>query len=250
MNIKELKLSIKDLNEEIISKIKEKQVFYSISGSHSYGFHSDDSDFDIRGCHVVKTKELFKLKKPKETIEIIHGDIDIVSYELEKFIGLMLKPNGNVLEQLNSPINLVTNKYHKELIKLSKYCISKDLYYHYRGMAHSNHKKFIEGEKLTIKKYLYVLRALMTGIYVLEQGKIQQNILELNKYFKFKIIPRLVEKKTQEKIKTKNIPEADKLIQKLFIHIDESYKKSKLPEHPTHEEKFEKFLMNVRMNEL
>ena len=36
-------------------------VFATVSGAHLYGFPSPDSDFDLRGCHVLPAREVVGL---------------------------------------------------------------------------------------------------------------------------------------------------------------------------------------------
>jgi uncharacterized protein len=44
-------------------------LFATISGAHLYGFPSADSDFDLRGVHVLPLAEVVGLKTGPETIE-------------------------------------------------------------------------------------------------------------------------------------------------------------------------------------
>ena len=44
-------------------------VFATISGAHLYGFPSPDSDYDLRGCHVLPVREVVGLDPGRETIE-------------------------------------------------------------------------------------------------------------------------------------------------------------------------------------
>ena len=44
-------------------------VFATVSGAHLYGFPSPDSDFDLRGCHVLPVREVVGLDPVRETIE-------------------------------------------------------------------------------------------------------------------------------------------------------------------------------------
>ena len=244
---------LKELKKYIKGRVKNP-IFYSLSGAHLYGFASKDSDFDIRGCHILPTKDFLGLHKPRLVVEEMDGDNDFVSQEIEKFIGLMIKPNGNVLEQINSPIVLKTSKEHRELKKLAKGCLCRRLYFHYNGMAMQNYRKFLEKGKNTVKKYLYVLRSLMTGIYLLETGKLEPNITITNKYFKYPVVKELIKLKTEEKSvmpKTAAVHnQAQKLIADLFYRLKESREKSKLPEEPKNKKELNDFLIEMRMKYL
>ena len=43
-------------------------LFATISGAHLYGFASADSDFDLRGAHVLPLAEVIGLRLGPETI--------------------------------------------------------------------------------------------------------------------------------------------------------------------------------------
>jgi predicted nucleotidyltransferase len=94
-------------------------LFATISGAHLYGFPSPDSDYDLRGAHVLPLEKVIGLEVKDETVEcsqVIDGlDMDIVSHDVKKFFGLLLKKNGYVLEQLFSPLIVQTTPEHEEL---------------------------------------------------------------------------------------------------------------------------------------
>lgn len=68
-------------------------LFATISGAHLYGFPSADSDYDLRGVHLLPLEELVGLDSGHETIERsgIHDglEIDLVTHDAKKFFELM-----------------------------------------------------------------------------------------------------------------------------------------------------------------
>jgi uncharacterized protein len=82
-------------------------VFATISGAHLYGFPSPDSDIDLRAVHVLPAIELLGLNSVLETIETANRRDDVlvetVTHDVKKFIRLLLRNNGYVLEQLFFP---------------------------------------------------------------------------------------------------------------------------------------------------
>lgn len=226
-----------------------------ISGSHLYGWVSKDSDVDVRGCFILNKKEFLGLKKPKEVIEIKTKDgQDIVLFEIKKLINLALHGNCNILEEINA------NQFYKQadFVQL-KHLINnafgkKGIYNSYRGMAYANYKNFILKGRNTVKKYLYVFRGLMAGIYCLQTGLIKPDIEELNKHFKIKEVTKLLSIKREglenESLKDLETGILDEKIADLFDKIDEAYIKCKMPEVPTEGEKDEinKFLIKLRLN--
>src|SRR5262249_4358873 len=109
-------------------------VFATISGAHLYGFPSPDSDYDLRGIHLLAMEEVVGLKTGNETIEKsgVHDglEIDLVTHDARKFFSLMLKKNGYVLEQVFSPLVVHTTPEHAELKEIAKNCITKHHAHH------------------------------------------------------------------------------------------------------------------------
>jgi hypothetical protein len=174
-------------------------IFATISGAHLYGFPSPDSDYDLRGVHVLPVKDIAGLDEPRETIESEEIDagmeIDLVTHDLKKFIRLMLTRNGYVLEQLLSPLVLHTTPVHEELKALAPGCITRFHAHHYLGFVETQWRLFAKESPPRIKPLLYVFRVLLTGIHLMHTGQVEANLLTLNETFKLPYIPELVERK-------------------------------------------------------
>jgi predicted nucleotidyltransferase len=114
-------------------------LFATISGAHLYGFPSANSDFDLRGVHVLPAEDLLGLESPVETIErsgIFDGlEVDLVTHDARKFFLLLLRKNGYVLEQLYSPLIVQSSPEHLELKKIAHGCVTKHHAHHYFGFA-------------------------------------------------------------------------------------------------------------------
>src|SRR5260221_9861299 len=104
-------------------------LFATISGAHLYGFPSPDSDYDLRGAHILPVEDLIGLDKAPETIEVSEKneeiELDLVTHDVKKFFLLMLKKNGYVLEQLYSPLIVHSSAEHDELKSIGTTCITR-----------------------------------------------------------------------------------------------------------------------------
>ncbi len=73
-------------------------VFATISGAHRYGFPSPDSDFYLRGVHLLPLETVVGLDDGEQSVEkegIYDGlEIDLVTHDASKFFKLMLRRNG------------------------------------------------------------------------------------------------------------------------------------------------------------
>ena len=66
-----------------VSKKNGKLLNAYVSGSHLYGWESQNSDIDIRGCFILNKEEFLGLSKSKEVLEIkTENNEDIVLFEI------------------------------------------------------------------------------------------------------------------------------------------------------------------------
>jgi len=231
-------------------------LFVTVSGAHMYGFPSRDSDLDFRGAHIHPLEDCFKLEGVKETVEIskiIDGcEVDLVTHEIKKFFGLLLKRNGYVLEQLYSPLVVVTSDEHNELKEIAKGCITKYHGHHYTGFGKNQWKLFEKDDPKRIKPLLYVYRVLLTGIHLMRTGEINANIIELNEIFKLSHVDELVAMKLSGEEKGSS-SELDVEFhrteyEKLQGILLESMNISPLPEEPSARDKLNDLLLRIRLS--
>ena len=210
-------------------------LFATISGAHLYGFPSPDSDFDLRGAHVLPLEKVVGLDVTDETVEdsrIIEGlEMDIVSHDVKKFFALLLKKNGYVLEQLFSPLVVQTSPEHAELKEICRTkrtgkptphpskegkkeidtspcplpgrggegmgsgVITRHHSHHYFGFAETQWQLFLKESPRRVKPLLYVYRVLLTGIHLMRTGEVEANLVTLNAEFRLPYIADLVARK-------------------------------------------------------
>ncbi len=82
----------------IVARQPYPLLFATVSGAHLYGFPSPDSDYDLRGVHILPAHEVVGLDVAPDTLAssgIDDGlDLDLVTHDAKKFFGLLLKKNG------------------------------------------------------------------------------------------------------------------------------------------------------------
>ena len=230
-------------------------LFVTISGAHLYGFPSADSDYDLRGVHLLPLKEVVGLQSGNETVERsgIHDalEIDLVTHDAKKFFGLMLKKNGYVLEQLFSPVVVHTTPEHEELKAIAKNCITKHHAHHYFGFAETQWKLFQKADPPHVKPLLYVYRVLLTGIHLMRTGEVEANLLRLNETARLPYIPDLIDRKTSGPEKGR-LEKADldfhyREYERLRQELEQAWEQSRLPEHPSSAAALNDLLVRIRL---
>ena len=245
--------------QRIVAAQPYRLLFATISGAHLYGFPSPDSDFDLRGAHILPLEKVVGLDIRDETVEdsrVIEGlEMDIVSHDARKFFGLLLKKNGYVLEQLCSPLIVQTTPEHSELKAIAKGCITKHHAHHYFGFAETQWKLFLKESRRRVKPLLYVYRVLLTGIHLMRSGEVEANIVKLNQQFRLPYIADLVARKVAGPEKSK-LDDADVTFhemeyERLRGELQTAHEASRLPEGPSEESRaaLNELLVRVRLAE-
>jgi Predicted nucleotidyltransferase len=231
-------------------------VFVTISGAHLYGFPSSDSDYDLRGVHVLPVRDVVGLELGIQTIEVSETQdgiqLDLVTHDIKKFFGLLLKKNGYVLEQLYSPLVVHTTQEHEELKTIAKGCITLYHGHHYLGFAETEWRLLNKDNPKRIKPLLYVYRVLLTGIHMMRTGEVEANLRHLNLTFKLPYLDELIARKS-EGAEQSHLEEADmafheKEYTRLQSELELASQNSHLSERPSSKEALNDLLVRARLN--
>jgi uncharacterized protein len=243
-----------DKLKPIIAEQPFPLLFATISGAHLYGFPSPDSDFDLRGVHILPIKEVVGLETGRETIEVEEIrdglELDLVTHDAKKFFGLMLKKNGYVLEQIFSPLVMREMPEFAELRKIAKTCITKHHSHHYFGFAETQWKLFNKENPPRVKPLLYIYRVLLTGIYLMQTGVVEANLVTLNEVFKLPYIPDLISRKLsgaeKQTLESADIAFHQTEYERLRSVLQTEYENSNLPEEPSGKSALNDLLIRLR----
>lgn len=159
----------------------ENPVFLSISGSHLYGIPTPE-DCDLRGAHIISWGKFADINGRRDnSIEKSIGNVDLVSQEFGRFLSLMIKPNVNFIEQVLSPLRIITSEYYDELKEIARDCISKSCYSHWKGFAKHTQYHAVQEDYRKPKRNLYLLRMYYQGHFLAETGKFRSNLSDFVK---------------------------------------------------------------------
>jgi predicted nucleotidyltransferase len=230
-------------------------VFATVSGAHLYGFPSPDSDWDLRGCHVLPVREVISLDPGQETVESSTAEggweIDLVTHDVKKFFGLLLKKNGYVLEQVYSPLVVHTTPEHEELKAVARGCITRHHSHHYLGFAETQWRLFDKESPRRVKPLLYVYRVLLTGLHLMRTGEVEADLTRLNASAKLPQVEDLIaRKRAGPEQAVLGDAEADfhrREYERLRAELEEAHRESRLPEGPTARAALNDLLIRLRL---
>ena len=215
-------------------------VFATVSGAHLYGFASPDSDVDLRGAFLLPLRQMLGLHPPRETVtvedESKHMPLDWVAHEIRKFARLLTNHNGYVLEQLFSPLVVLSTPAYDELRELGKGCVTALTVRHYQGFARGRRKRLREPDP-TVKDLLYAYRVLLTGIHLMRTGEVVANIAVLNEHFGLDEVAALVGRK-RAGTESMGVDDSElaahaEVLDRLEVRLQEEHARTFLPHEPT-----------------
>lgn len=173
---------------KIESENNVKVLFAVESGSRSWGMASKNSDYDVRFVYKRPIYDYLRLDQRKDTIDW-HPDqvLDMVGWDVSKYLSLLHRSNPSALEWLDCPRYVVSDPFKLHAIEeLSDTCFrARSLAFHYIGMAKENANEFLRiangvtrDEPPKTKKYLYVIRALLSARHVIDNGEMPYILLD------------------------------------------------------------------------
>lgn len=196
----------------------------------------------ISGAHVLPLDAVVGLEVRDETVEdsrvIDDLEMDIVSHDVKKFFGLLLKKNGYVLEQLYSSLVVHTTPEHAELKEIAKGCITLNHSHHYFGFAETQWKLFDKDRPRRVKPLLYFYRVLLTGMHLMRTGVVNANLVELNEEARLPYIADLIAFKQSGEnttLKDADVAFHQREYERLRRELQAAHETSKLPELPSDE---------------
>ncbi|GHH18189.1 nucleotidyltransferase domain-containing protein [Streptomyces lanatus] len=236
----------------VVAEQPDPLLFATVSGAHLYGFPSRDSDVDLRGVHLLPVADLVGLREPDETRSRMWDrdgvEMDLVTHDLRKFVRLMLRRNGYVLEQLLSPLVVHTTDAHRELAGLAPGVLTGHHAHHYRGFAGTQWRLFEKTGEL--KPLLYTFRALLTGVHLMRSGEVQAHLPTLiGEVDAPGYLPELIVAKAEREHGAADVDHARVAadVERLHGVLDEAQAASALPDAPDAHAALHAFVVRVRL---
>jgi predicted nucleotidyltransferase len=186
---------------------------------------------------VAPTRQVLGLNPPPDHFQhmgiLDDREVDGLLFEVERFLHLVLKPAGNLLEEVFSPIILVGADTLTTLRRLCQRCITRHIAKHYLGFFDACLQKIRKG-KPEMKMALYAARLALTGTLVLQEGTVEAHLPTLNSHFALDFLDDWIALKTLEQSPSPrgNRQRVHRLNQMRQVY-GAAARRSSLPDRPT-----------------
>ena len=151
---------------EAIEKKHHVKVLYAVeSGSRAWGFASEDSDYDVRYIYIRPVEDYLRVNELRDNIQgPLDEVLDFSGWDIRKTLELMRRCNPSLMEWYQSPIVYLSTPLWETLAKyIPGYFQPRSNMHHYLSMVLSNWNTYLKPslERVSVKKYLYVLRPIL-----------------------------------------------------------------------------------------
>ena len=149
-------------------------LFAVESGSRAWGFHSPDSDYDVRFCYVHEPEWYLSIEDRSDFIEFPKDEVlDIVGYDLRKLLKLSRASNAKIYEWIQSPVRYRADTAFLDALRdlAPGYYSPRSGMHHYLGLARNTFESYLQGEAVRLKKYFYALRPLFAARWIAERNE-------------------------------------------------------------------------------
>ncbi|MBM7066462.1 nucleotidyltransferase domain-containing protein [Actibacterium sp. 188UL27-1] len=132
------------------------------SGSRAWGFHSTDSDYDVRFIYARPIPWHLGLTKKRDVVERpIDNELDLSGWDLGKALCLALQSNAVIAEWLQSPICYAAYPgAHDDLTTFTRNVLTRrPIMWHYLSMVRRQQERLVEADgSIRLKRFFYTLR--------------------------------------------------------------------------------------------
>lgn len=167
------------MEEIILNKLREIEESHNIrilyaceSGSRAWGFHSPDSDYDVRFIYAHDKDWYLGIEDRKAHIEFpVTNELDIVGYDVRKMLKLFRGSNAKIYEWLQSPVVYKKDDEFLNAIRglMNDYYSLRTGVHHYLGLTKNTFNSELQQPQVKLKKYFYALRPVLAAQWIVEK---------------------------------------------------------------------------------
>jgi predicted nucleotidyltransferase len=224
----------------------------AVTGSHAGGFASADSDLELKGIHVASTAAILSLTPPVDAVDAITEfdgtEIDYTSHELGFALRLLVKGNGNILERILSPFQVLRSDARERLQGLTRASLSRRFHRYYRDVFVSYQEECRDAPLKTARAYLHAYRSALSGVHLLRTAECVMDVETLAREHDVDAVFELLERKRagDEQEPLDDVARYEDDWPRLEALLDEAHAQSPLPELPPNVDALSAFLIEER----
>ncbi len=189
---------MKTYDHQLVPSRQNKGILYvAENGSKAWGYDSPLSDQDVRYVYVKPLSEYvtaFTRTDNQGPIKHPTKDAEYVGWDVSKVLNMTRAGNAQVYELFASPVEYFNSDLGAELQSFCLMTLANRLptmTMHYYGLAKKTYQERIRnvGEVVTAKKYLYIVRPILSAYQLMDGHFPELNLGNLIYQSKNRLLP-------------------------------------------------------------
>lgn len=168
-----MRTRIMNLLREFEQKYEIRILLAVTSGSRSFGYASEESDWDVRFIYVNKPQWYFSIGQTSDVIEYEDAELglDVEGYDLRKALTLLTKTNPIESDWLHTKdIFIMDEDFLQQIHKFEHMCYNtKSAMYHFYSIGVKHNQRYLDVE-VTLKRFIYYMRGLLACRWIEQNG--------------------------------------------------------------------------------
>ncbi|MGM0839660.1 MAG: nucleotidyltransferase domain-containing protein [Bacillota bacterium] len=144
-----------------IEREERVRILYAVeAGSRAWGYHTDESDYDVRFIYIREVPAYLNLQGTKDVIvKPVQYSIEFSGWDLSKALKLLRKSNPSLMEWLTNENVYIEHPDIEKVRKLREQTFSPTrCLIHYYHMGKRNMEKYSNEEIKDLKKMMTIIR--------------------------------------------------------------------------------------------
>ncbi|MGM0751051.1 MAG: nucleotidyltransferase domain-containing protein [Bacillota bacterium] len=210
------------------------KILYAVeAGSRAWGYHTEDSDYDVRFIYIRETTAYLNLQETKDVIEkTTHHAFEFTGWDLSKSLKLLRKSNPSLLEWLTDENVYIEHPTMEVIRKVRDLTFSPNrCLIHYYHMTKRNMEK-LKDEPFSTKKWMAIIRPWLAFEWIMKYRTFPPNLInEMIEHLNInEDIKNTITSMVTSRVKGKEVPNLKHLeeyiegdLLKMDRDLDESY---------------------------
>lgn len=152
------------LLREIEQKYEIRILLAVTSGSRSFGYASEESDWDVRFIYIHKPHWYFSIGQTSDVIEYedTESGLEVEGYDLKKALTLLTRTNPIESDWLHTKdVFIMDEDFIQQMHKFERMCYNtKSAMYHFYSISVKHNQRYLDVE-VTLKRFIYYMRGLL-----------------------------------------------------------------------------------------
>lgn len=164
----------------------ENPLFMVVTGSRMFGFHDEDSDWDVYCVHAIPSVEFFTITKPETGFvtpeaKIYNKKVSVKVEDVEHMFRRIMDGDMKTIERIFSPEVILKTEHLHSIRSISKQFINQDTLESY--LQHVDKFLCLYDETNNIKYLLYALRTALTANLMVRTNLFVVRLGDLNAHY-------------------------------------------------------------------